>query len=335
MFTEFLIVLVAGFTVGKIFELLKMPKLLGYLLLGIGFQLFGVIDGQILEYKKEITTFALAVILLKAGLGIDEETIKKVGYRAGLLGVIPNLMEGFVIAGLAFFIFDITFVEAGMLGFIVSPISPAVVIPSMIKIKERGYNKTGVPVLNLASASIDDIVSVIMFSLFLFLYSGSFTQNSIETIIWPLIYICIMGVGYLLHFKTGKRLMSNVTKVWGVAQIYLFFTIGLLVNVRVMTNIGLSAVVLVLVGLSFRYLGIILSLRGSQFNKKERIFCLLANTPKATVQASLGAVPLIYGVPFGEMILAISTFSILFTAPIGLILIETFAPKLLTTKKDA
>ncbi len=334
MFIEVLIILIAGLAVGKLFELLKMPKLLGYLLLGMTFQLFGIIDGEILLFKKEITVFSLSVILLKAGLGIDEKTIKSVGVRAGLLGVIPNLLEGFTIALLAYFIFDVSFVEAGMLGFIVSPISPAVVIPSMIKIKERGYNKTGVPVLNLASASIDDIVSVIMFSIFLFLYSGSFTRDNLETIIWPMIYIGIMSIGYLLHFKTGKRFLRSITNIWGIAQIYLFFVIGLLVNVKVMTNIGLIAVVIVIIGLLLRYVGVLLCLKGSIFNRNERLFCLIANTPKATVQASLGAIPLIYGVGFGETILAISTLSILLTAPIGLILIERFAPILLKTKKD-
>lgn len=332
MILEILIILITGLAVGKLFELMKLPKLLGYLILGMLFQAFHLIDGEILQYKKEITTFALSIILLKAGLGIDKKTIVKVGPRAILLGVIPNLMEGFIVTFLAQMIFNIPFVEAGMLGFIISPISPAVVIPSMIKIKEKGYSKSGVPVLNLASASIDDVVSVIMFSFFLFLYSGTLTAENIETIIWPFVYILIMIIGYLLKNRGGGKILKPVTKVWGIAQIYLFFVIGLLVNISLMSAIGLASVLIIVVGLIFRFTGVGLCLEGSEFNTKERIFCVIANSPKATVQASLGALPLIYGVGFGESILAMSTFSILLTAPIGLILIERFAKPLLTGK---
>ncbi|XMB66823.1 cation:proton antiporter [Mycoplasmatota bacterium zrk1] len=331
MLIEIIIILIIGFMVGKIFDRMGLPKILGYLITGILFQ-FIPIEASILSFKKEITTFALSVILLKAGLGIDSFTLKKVGGRAVLLGIIPNIFEGTVITVLSMTILKLPFIEAGMLGFIVSPISPAVVIPSMIKLKDKGYNGNGVPVLNLASASIDDIISVLIFSIFLSLYLGGVANDSIKSIITPIAYIIIMMFGFFINklSKHKDKIISGTNKIWGIAQIYLFVIIGLLVNTEVAFTVGFIAIVIIIVGLLFRLLGVFICLQKSIFKKSERLFCMIANLPKATVQASLGAVPLIYGVTSGEMILAISALSILVTAPIGLIFIEKFGPILLS-----
>ncbi|QVK20562.1 cation:proton antiporter [Mycoplasmatota bacterium] len=331
MLIEIIIILITGFMLGKIFDRMGLPKILGYLITGILFQLIPI-EASILSFKKEITTFALSVILLKAGLGIDSVTLKKVGGRAILLGIIPNIFEGTVITVLSMTILKLPFIEAGMLGFIVSPISPAVVIPSMIKLKDKGYNGNGVPVLNLASASIDDIISVLIFSIFLSLYLGGVANDSIKSIITPIAYIIIMMFGFFINklSKHKDKIISLTNKIWSIAQVYLFVIIGLLVNTEVAFTVGFIAIVIIIVGLLFRLLGVFICLQKSIFKKSERLFCMIANLPKATVQASLGAVPLIYGVTSGEMILAISALSIIVTAPIGLIFIEKFGPLLLS-----
>ncbi|XMB85668.1 cation:proton antiporter [Mycoplasmatota bacterium WC44] len=330
MLIEIILLFILGLTTGKVFEKLKLPKLLGYLLLGVILQYIPFFNGELINYKKEITTFALSVILLKAGLGIDKPTLQRVGKRAILLGIIPNILEGSILTVLGYAIFNLTFIEAGMLGFIVCAISPAVVIPTMVRIKEEGYNKNGVPVLNLASSSIDDIVSVVIFSIFLSLYIGGLQSENISTIIKPFIYILLMMIGYLVNKHYPKpNIKNSINKIWSIAQIYLFIVIGLLVNVSVAYTIGIMAVVVIIIGLSFRILGVHLCLINSIFSKKEKLFCMISNTPKATVQASLGAIPLIYGVNSGEFILAFSALSIILTAPIGLILIEKLYKKLL------
>jgi len=325
MFIDILVILISGYLAGKLFEFIKMPKLLGYLFVGILFQYFGFISTDLLLYKKQITTFALSIILLKAGLGIDAKTIKKVGNRALLLGFIPNLFEATVILLMGMLLLDLSFIEAGMVAFIISPVSPAVVIPSMVSIKEKGYNKNGVPVMNLASASIDDVFSVLMFSIFLFLYAGNLDGNQ-TLIMWPLIYLVIMIAGFFLQRFNIK---PTVDKIWDIAQIYLFFIIGFMVNLNTLGNIGLISIFIIIIGLLLRFMGVITCLKGSVLDNNEKTFCVIANTPKATVQASLGAIPLIYGVASGELILAMSTLSIILTAPIGLILIEKFTHKLL------
>ncbi len=269
---------------------------------------------------------------MKAGLGIDSKTLKKVGKRAVLLGFIPNILEGSIIIVLAITILDLPFIEAGMLGFIVSPISPAVVIPSMIRLKDKGYNGNGVPVLNLASASIDDIVSVFIFSIFLSIYLGGVANESISSIVTPVVYIIIMVSGFFIskYSKHKDIIVTSSNNIWSVAQIYLFVIIGLLVNVEIAFTVGFTAIIIVLVGLILRLLGVWACLYKSIFTIKERLFCMVANLPKATVQASLGAVPLIYGVKSGDLILAISALSIILTAPVGLILIDRLGPILLT-----
>lgn len=322
MVLEITMIYTLSYIFGTLFSKLKLPKLLAYLLLGIGFQYIPWFQGDFLAYKKTITTVALSIILLKAGLGIDKITLKIIGKKAIKLGTIPNLLEAITVGLLGYFLLDFTIIEAGLLGFIISPVSPAVVIPSMMKLKEKGYNRSGIPVLNLASASIDDVLSVLLFSLFLFLYLGRVEGTHVITILMPILYILIMLTGYLLHNRPLPKLRKTVKMSWSVAQVLLFFLIGSIVNIETMVHLGFISAGIVIVGLVMRVLTVHFILKNSFFNNRERLFCMIANTPKATVQASLGALPLLYGVPGGEIILAMSTFSILMTAPLGLILIE-------------
>ena len=136
---------------------------------------------------------------------------------------------------------------------------------------------------------------------------------------------------------TLNRLQPHLTKplsgmtesIWQVAQIFLFVLIGAAVEIGQMKHAGFLALVVIAGALIFRMFGVWLSLLKTPFNKKERLFAMLAYTPKATVQAAIGAIPLASGVESGGLLLAVAVISILFTAPMGIILIEKTYQKLL------
>lgn len=381
--------LVIGYALGELARLIKLPKLLGYLVAGIilGNSGLSLLSENYLSYSSTISAFALVVILIKAGLGIDGKTLKKVGRPAILMGFLPNLLEGTTVLLLSHYLLNLDWVVSGMLGFIISAVSPAVVIPSMVKLKDEGYGMDkGIPVMNLASASIDDVISLTAFAVFLSYYISGGTSNiTIEIIKIPFSIIWGIGFGLILGYiiikslkysnkliiqyiqvfiillisfitklfghyifiaemisimtmafiiveknpKLGNSTKVHINSIWKVAQIFLFVLIGAIVDFNVASNIGYIGVIIIGVGLLVRSFGVILCLIKTQFNIKERTFCVISNFPKATVQATLGAVPLSEGVIGGDIIVAVAVMSILLSAPIGLILIEAFAPKLL------
>jgi len=145
-----------------------------------------------------------------------------------------------------------------------------------------------------------------------------------------------MTIGFILLEKKPEvsvRLSSKMNKIWVLAEIILFVLVGAEVNIGVAINAGLIGLLIILIGLLGRGLGVVLATMGSHLNWKERVFCVIAYTPKATVQAAIGAIPLSMGVASGEIILAIAVVAILFTAPLGAIGIEKSAQLLLTEDK--
>ncbi|MFW5794105.1 MAG: cation:proton antiporter [Bacillota bacterium] len=131
----------------------------------------------------------------------------------------------------------------------------------------------------------------------------------------------------------AKRLTSKFSKIWVIAEIMLFVLIGAAVDIFLFEEIGLLALILIILGLLARSIGVILSLFNTKFNINEKTFVVFSFLPKATVQAAIGAIPLSLGMPGGKLILAISVLSIFVTAPLGAILIDNAANKLLKTYK--
>ncbi len=368
---------------GYLFSLLKLPKLLGYLIFALSYN-FLFKSPLYLEYSSVITSFALGIILLKAGLGINTEDLKKIGFRALLLGTLPNLAEAAFIIIASMVLLDFSFVEAGMTGFIISAVSPAVVVPSMIKLNEKGLGTSKkIPTLNLVAASFDDVVSLTMFGIFLSFYeSNTFSGSLLVLAPLSILFGIVVGilVGYLItniikndnkylnYLITGITLIiailfkifldkihissniaiitmgilvnaspneskkytkSIINKMWAVAQVFLFLTIGLLVDVNSINGLVGYGVLIVCIGLLGRLILVFISLIKSQYNNKEKIFIAFSNIPKATIQATIGSTPLLLGVPNGAEILTLSVISVLLTAPIGLLLIDKTSEKLL------
>lgn len=129
----------------------------------------------------------------------------------------------------------------------------------------------------------------------------------------------------------GRRLAKKFNGIWVFAELLLFVLVGAEVNVHVALNAGAIGLLIIFIGLVARSIGVMVSLIGSDLNYKERFFCVVAYTPKATVQAAIGAVPLAYGVESGELILAIAVLAIIVTAPLGAFGIRYFGEKWLSS----
>jgi NhaP-type Na+/H+ or K+/H+ antiporter len=386
------IITITALLMNRIFEFIKLPGLLGMILTGIilGPYCLNFISPLLLNISAEMRTAALIVILIRAGLGINRETLNKIGIPALKMSCIPGIFEGLTVMLVAHHLLSLPWLEAGMLGFIIAAVSPAVVVPQMLELKKHGFGQNReVPTLLLAGASLDNIFAITVFGIFLslfcdagqnvmsiavklpfgiiagltlgllagYLLSGLYKRfemrdtkkvivflvaaillNSLESFkniknILPVASLLgIMAMGFVLLEKdndTANRLASKFGKVWVFAEILLFVLIGAQVNVNVALNAGLIGGLIIVIGLAGRSIGVWFALYRSKLNSHEKLFCVLAYFPKATVQAAIGAIPLAYGVKSGETILAIAVFSIILTSPIGAILINRTSRTLL------
>lgn len=171
----------------------------------------------------------------------------------------------------------------------------------------------------------------------LLILSVSFLLVTLETLLKPilplsgLLAVMALGATLLKQYSTlATRITGKFSKIWVGAEMVLFVLVGAEVNIHYVTEVGISAVLLIVVALGFRMMGVFISLLRTPLNAKERLFCAIAYTPKATVQAAIGSLPLAAGVGAGGIILAVAVLSILISAPFGAIGIDTMKSRLLT-----
>ena len=403
MLINIALVILTALLLNFIFTKCGLPGILGMITTGIilGPSVANLIAPNVLELLKELKTAALIVILIRAGLGIHRETLNKIGGPAIRMSFIPCIFEGTVVTVAAYYILKLPFFEAGMLGFILAAVSPAVVVPNMLELKERGLGKKKeIPTLILAGASADDVFSITIFSVFTGLASGAsanithllvsvplgiflgaligagigfflvwfFRRFHIRDTIKVIIFISIaivfnhiseleaikelvpiagllgiMAIGFVILNKydiLAKRLAGKFNRIWVFAEIMLFVYLGSEVRIEMLRGpvIGTGLIILV-IGLIARSCGVWLSLLGSNLNFSEKLFSIIAYTPKATVQAAIGAIPLtmVYAgkmttmtAESGQTILTIAVLSIVVTAPLGAIGIKFGGQRLLT-----
>ena len=202
-----------------LFNLLKLPRMIGMLLAGIllGPYVLDLIDPSILNISAELRQISLIVILIRAGLSLDLNDLKKIGRPALLLSFIPALFEFIVIMVVAPLFFDIMLIEAAIIGAIVAAVSPAIIVPRMIKLMERGYGKKKpIPQLILAGASIDDVFVIILFTSLVQSYqTNTFSIQSILLIPVSLVLGIVLGVaiGVILVKLFKKYHMRDTIKV--------------------------------------------------------------------------------------------------------------------------
>ena len=383
------LIFLSGIILGSIFNRLKLPQLIGMLLTGIilGPYLLNLLDPKILSISADLRQIALIIILTRAGLNLDINDLKKVGRSAVLMCFIPATFEilGMIIFAPKFL--GLGLLDSAILGTVIAAVSPAVVVPKMLKLMEEGYGTDrSIPQLIMAGASVDDVFVIVLFTSFIGLASnGTFSMLNlikIPTSIFfgifigflcaiLLIYlfrkihirdslkvIIILNISFLLvtfeHSLTGiigfsgllaimsigtgiqakntilsKRLSVKYSKLWIAAEVMLFVLVGATVNIKYALSASIPAILLIITVLIFRMIGVFLCLVGTSLSYRERLFCMIAYCPKATVQAAIGSIPLSMGLPSGNIILTVAVLSILITAPLGAFAIDISYKKLL------
>ncbi|WP_346913056.1 cation:proton antiporter [Clostridium sp.] len=218
MATSIAIIILLAIVSNFIFEKIKLPGLLGMLILGItiGPYGFNLIHGDLLNISPDLRKIALIVILLRAGLGIKTSDLKKIGKPAIKMSCIPGILEGFAIAFIATKLLGFTFIQGGILGFIIAAVSPAVVVPQMINLIDNkiGTNKS-IPTLILAGASIDDVFAITILTSFLALYADKSVNIASQLLQIPLSIILGIGLGLILGFiiiHLFKKCSINMVK---------------------------------------------------------------------------------------------------------------------------
>ncbi|MEN6291616.1 MAG: cation:proton antiporter [Methanobacterium sp.] len=384
------IILLLGLLASKLFKKIKLPGLLGMLVLGIiiGPYVLNLIDPAILNISGDLRAIALIIILLRAGFGIHMETLRKVGSSAVKMSFIPDVIEGLTVMFAAHYLLGLPFIEAGMLGFVIAAVSPAVIVPQMLSfIKRRMGTKKGIPLIILTGASVDDVVSITIFSIFLGLYGGQQVNyllaiasipiqfalgilfglivavllvylfkhfnirntektliilasaillknlgDALSSIIPIAALVGVMVIGFVILERMpelGAQISDKFDKIWIFAEILLFVLVGAQVNIYLAASFALVGIIIITIGLMARSAGVYLSLIGSNLNMHEKIFCIIAYIPKATVQAAIGGIPLAMGVASGQLILAIAVIAIIFTAPLGAFGVSLYGEKVL------
>lgn len=173
------------------------------------------------------------------------------------------------------------------------------------------------------------------------LLGTAFLLMSIETLVKPYValsgLLAVVAMACVVKLKTDSKVSSRLSekfgKLWIAAEFMLFVLVGAAVDVRYTLSAGGMAVLMIFIALVFRAMGVCLCLLGTKLNARERIFCVIAYLPKATVQAAIGSVPLSLGLPCGKIVLSVAVLAILITAPLGAIGIDRSYMRLLDAQK--
>ena len=395
MLLSLAIIFLVGLSAAAIFEKIGLPRIIGMLGVGIAVSpyVLDLLDPSILGISSELRQIALIIILIKAGLSLNLSDLKKVGRPAVMMSFVPACCEiaGYVL--IAPFLLGVNRIEAAVMGAVLSAVSPAVVVPRMLKlIEEKWGTQKSIPQMILAGASCDDIFVIVLFSTFVTMAQGgsarladflnipisivlgvllgaavgfllyllfeksyqhkhrirssakviillgtAFLLMSVESIAKP--YVAVSGllavVAMACEIKlkadnyVSVRLSEKFGKLWIGAEVILFVLVGAAVDVRYTMTAGASALAMIFLALAFRAVGVCICLIGTELNARERLFCVIAYLPKATVQAAIGSVPLSLGLPCGKIVLSVAVLAILITAPLGAIGIDRSYTKLL------
>lgn len=376
------LILIIGMFMGFICRKIKLPGLVGMLATGIllGPYALNLLDDNILAISPELRKIALIIILTRAGLGLDLSGLKKIGRPAVLMCFVPASFELLAMILLAPKLMGLSLLEAAIMGAVLAAVSPAVVVPRMVKLMDEGYGvKEGIPQLILAGASVDDVYVIVLFSTFVGMIQGEgasvisfvnipfsivlgiaigllagivmaeyFKRIHIqdtkkvliilsislllvvaeEQLTTPLTFsalIAIMFIGIGLQRRRGevaKRLSAKYAKLWVASEVFLFVLVGATVNIRYLGKVGVNALIVIIGAIMFRMFGVFVCMLGTNLRPKERLFAMIAYTPKATVQAAIGGIPLSLGFSCGETVLTVAVLAIVLTAPIGAFAID-------------
>lgn len=393
MLLSIALILLVGMSMGWICRKIKLPGLLGMLITGIvlGPYVLNMLDIKLLGISADLRKIALIIILTRAGLGLDLTSLKKIGRPAVLMCFVPATFELAGMLLLAPRLMGISLLEAAVMGAVLAAVSPAVVVPRMVKLMEEGYGvKEGIPQLILAGASVDDVYVIVLFSTFSGMMQGEgasvirFVNIPVSIILGMIIgltigvllafyfqkvhirdtakVLIILGISFLLaaaedslttpvtfsaliaimfigvglqrkREAVAKRLAVKYGKLWVAAEVFLFVLVGATVNIGYLGRVGVRALLMIAGALLFRMAGVWVCLLGTGLKRGEKAFTMLAYTPKATVQAAIGGIPLALGFACGDTVLTVAVLAIVLTAPLGAFAIDLSYRKLLTKSK--
>lgn len=393
MLLSIALILLVGMSMGWICRKIKLPGLLGMLITGIvlGPYVLNMLDIKLLGISADLRKIALIIILTRAGLGLDLTSLKKIGRPAVLMCFVPASFELAGMLLLAPHLMGMRLLEAAVMGAVLAAVSPAVVVPRMVKLMEEGYGvKEGIPQLILAGASVDDVYVIVLFSTFSGMMQGEgasvirFVNIPVSIILGMIIgltigillafyfqkvhirdtakVLIILGISFLLaaaedslttpvtfsaliaimfigvglqrkREAVAKRLAVKYGKLWVAAEVFLFVLVGATVNIGYLGRVGVRALLMIAGALLFRMAGVWVCLLGTGLKTGEKAFTMLAYTPKATVQAAIGGIPLALGFTCGDTVLTVAVLAIVLTAPLGAFAIDLSYRKLLTKSK--
>lgn len=233
MLTSIALIILLGLFIGSIFTKLKLPSLVGMILIGIilGPHMLNLLDSSIIGISYELRQIALVIILTRAGLALDIKDLKKVGRPAILMCFIPATLEilGFIILGPK--LLNLPILDSAILGTVIAAVSPAVIVPRMLKLMEEGYgtNKS-IPQLILAGASVDDIFVIVLFTSFTSIATtgSNFSISSIIKIPISIIIGIILGIltGIVLVYLFEKIHIRDSIKILIILSVsFLFITV--------------------------------------------------------------------------------------------------------------
>ncbi len=391
MLTSLALIFLVGMGFGWLVTRLRLPSLLGMLLTGIllGPYVLNLLDESILGISADLRQLALIIILTRAGLSLNIDDLKKVGRPAVLLCFVPACFEMAGMVVLAPRLLGLSVLDAAILGAVIAAVSPAVIVPKMLRLMELGYGtKHSIPQMILAGASVDDVFVIVMFTAFTGLAQGgtvspaTFVQipvsivtgvafgllagvafgavyrrihvrdsvkvvvllslsflfvaleNAVKGIVPFSGLLAVMSCGIAVNRRRPElaaRLSGKYNRLWVAAEVLLFVLVGATVDIGYAAAAGVAAVLVVLGALVFRMVGVFVCVGGTKLTRKERLFCMLAYTPKATVQAAIGSVPLSMGLGCGQIVLTVAVVAILLTAPLGAFAIDLTYRRLLDT----
>lgn len=393
MLLSIAMIMLLGLLLGGLCQKVKLPGLIGMLATGIllGPYVLNQIDDSILSISSDIRKIALVIILTRAGLSLDIKGLKKIGRPAVMMCFVPASFELIGMICLAPELLGISMLEAAIMGAVLAAVSPAVVVPRMVRLMEEDYGTDkNIPQLILAGASVDDVYVIVLFTTFIgmiqgdgisvirfvnipvsillgiiigyisgwllaFLFGKVHMRDTVKIMILlsvsfvlvdlenrltipitfsALIAIMFAGVSLQKYRKeTAIRLSAKYNKLWVGAEVFLFVLVGATVNINYLSNIGTKVLLVILGALIFRMCGVWICLLGTKLNRKEKLFTMIAYTPKATVQAAIGGIPLSLGLGCGDLVLTVAVLAIILTAPLGAFAIDCTYKKLLRISK--
>ena len=332
MLTSLALIFLVGLAMAALCQQLHLPRIIGMLVTGIllGPCVLNALDASILSISSELRQMALIIILIKAGLSLNLADLKKVGRPAVMMSCVPASCEILAFILFAPAILGITRIEAAVMGAVLGAVSPAVVIPRMVQLMDEHYGtEKSIPQLIMAGASCDDIFVIVLGMAFLLMSIESWLKGivSVSGLLAVVSMACVLKMRCVP--SVSKRLSEKFGKLWLAAEVILFVLVGAAVDIRYTLAAGIPAVAMILLALVFRAAGVCLCMAGTALNRKERLFCVIAYLPKATVQAAIGSVPLAMGLPCGQIVLSVAVLAILITAPLGAIGMDATYQKLL------